>query len=1433
MVVTRFTAERRMRYGWCAAADGAVLGYEAWLSAKVDRQGLVLQVIYDERMRISQLWDATVRLNWEGVPDARQGGVTRFFYPDTDPRWSLEQRNQHRELEARDISAAGAALNLLTSVVDPYGRRVQFDYQDMLTGLHLGDESSDFIRENSRYWRLVATQDVLGVRSDIRYTCGFSTLATSAFDLDNRRNELNRVRCFNGAQIASDWNLVRETQTPYGVTRYARIDRTDSRGRGMKGWMVTTPNGLVERWETLMGTAEGDLLTEINRARPNGQGQLEPLIQSRSLPRPAHIPASAWPSGLGELSVYHRLSFHWSPKAMSVGPGRLVSDPSYAVGVLPPLETATIRQYLEDVAPGSGELSMSPWVMAEKGPLTGWVYYYREGQAAVDRLRNSGEVTTRALPSPSIVARVLDNGQVQASYVQYNEAGDARYVVDPQGRATELEYQGRDVSAVYQVAWNAGAPLRLALLGRYSYNSKGQIIGQYGAGPNEWVSYKYDQQAPYALLRKTYPSDTDGGTRTTNYVWSEESSASLAKRLTRLTVTDADGLSTVSEYKGGVLIARRSQGMEERWWGHDAFGRPRSYSLVQSDGSTREHVGYEYEGLELRAIRNALDGSRTQITPDHLGRPQHIQHLAADGSLLQEWWREYDESGGVSALRGPTVADLSGVLFDYDLMGRVIQRTEPDSSTIRISYERSHSRIHSVTDARNISTYLSYDLSDALLNKRIRNPMAEPVMRLVYDPYYSRVNRQSDALGTTTYHYTDATHPYRVTQIDEPLAGASAMGAARETRTVPSYDSLGRLRAWQLTDNNGGPARSWMQTEFNAQGLIARYSNEIFSAIPRYDLVQESVGLYGDLNAVDYQLEAGAALPEMILSITRTGIDEQRKLRSLNYQTVDGNIGSTLHYDGQGRIDRVEGLIGNGIHNYRYDGLSQLKQSAHWRNTPGGMEHVSTTGYTYDSKGNREGLIEQNAAGVDVAPIVSTSYSGYNLDAYQLRTDTSRNAQHDAAGNITYNPSNQQTYQWDDEGRLSRIIYPSKWGKPDNYTQFTYDAQRRIRRIQEVQYGDSIEDMTYVWVGNQLAQKRDTASQRIVQTYNNDGYTDIAADGSSSKYILLRNHQSSVIGKTNLQGQVLERIDYTPEGKIQSRQVRDSSGTLSNTSAASDLPFGYAGYWQHHRSGLSITKFRFYDPALARWLSKDPIRELGGFNPYAYVGNNTTNFTDPSGLNPTLEQLRLSQCRSLRASFEQYSQRNQELERNMRVTSSGFAQGSGHDASSIGGVFDPNHTIVEMQLRYLASGNELGWNALINSPQGRSFMSMHREYTENKILFRVMANDMRRFCRDDRGNGPPNGGTPNEVYNWVSRHVPDRSGILGNNRGADPVQVQEAVIRAMATDGQVPAVDFSTISNLSIGTSAVGVGLAIAIGLVGGPATGAAGLMGLAWAAVF
>jgi hypothetical protein len=42
--------------------------------------------------------------------------------------------------------------------------------------------------------------------------------------------------------------------------------------------------------------------------------------------------------------------------------------------------------------------------------------------------------------------------------------------------------------------------------------------------------------------------------------------------------------------------------------------------------------------------------------------------------------------------------------------------------------------------------------------------------------------------------------------------------------------------------------------------------------------------------------------------------------------------------------------------------------------------------------------------------------------------------------------------------------------------------------------------------------------------------------------------------------------------------------------------------------------FAIYDPRLGRWLSRDSLREEGGFNLYAYCGNDPVNRHDPLGL---------------------------------------------------------------------------------------------------------------------------------------------------------------------------------------------------------------------------
>ena len=43
----------------------------------------------------------------------------------------------------------------------------------------------------------------------------------------------------------------------------------------------------------------------------------------------------------------------------------------------------------------------------------------------------------------------------------------------------------------------------------------------------------------------------------------------------------------------------------------------------------------------------------------------------------------------------------------------------------------------------------------------------------------------------------------------------------------------------------------------------------------------------------------------------------------------------------------------------------------------------------------------------------------------------------------------------------------------------------------------------------------------------------------------------------------------------------------------------------------------FYDPSIQRWPNRDPVEELGGYNLYGFIRNNSVNSADFAGLKPT------------------------------------------------------------------------------------------------------------------------------------------------------------------------------------------------------------------------
>jgi RHS repeat-associated protein len=103
--------------------------------------------------------------------------------------------------------------------------------------------------------------------------------------------------------------------------------------------------------------------------------------------------------------------------------------------------------------------------------------------------------------------------------------------------------------------------------------------------------------------------------------------------------------------------------------------------------------------------------------------------------------------------------------------------------------------------------------------------------------------------------------------------------------------------------------------------------------------------------------------------------------------------------------------------------------------------------------------------------------------------------------------------------------------------------------------------------------------------------------------LALSNQQGSVRDVIDNQGKVLNHIRYDSFGNI-----------VSQTNANVNFRFGYTGREFDKETGLYYYCARYYDAAIGRFISEDPMGfGAGDSNLYRYVGNSATNYTDPTG----------------------------------------------------------------------------------------------------------------------------------------------------------------------------------------------------------------------------
>jgi RHS repeat-associated protein len=144
---------------------------------------------------------------------------------------------------------------------------------------------------------------------------------------------------------------------------------------------------------------------------------------------------------------------------------------------------------------------------------------------------------------------------------------------------------------------------------------------------------------------------------------------------------------------------------------------------------------------------------------------------------------------------------------------------------------------------------------------------------------------------------------------------------------------------------------------------------------------------------------------------------------------------------------------------------------------------------------------------------------------------------------------------------------------------------------------------TFVWSRNTIAEQRDATGATVTKRFFSEGEQRIGGS-DAGKYYYTRDHLASVREVTGTGGTLQGQYDY------------DAWGNSVVVKGKMQVDFGFTGHYFHQPSGLNLSMSRAYSATLGRWMSRDTLEDaeiLEGPNLYAYVGNNPTNWIDPTG----------------------------------------------------------------------------------------------------------------------------------------------------------------------------------------------------------------------------
>lgn len=650
----------------------------------------------------------------------------------------------------------------------------------------------------------------------------------------------------------------------------------------------------------------------------------------------------------------------------------------------------------------------------------------------------------------------------------------------------------------------------------------------------------------------------------------------------------------------------------------------RTRTVYDGAGRTTDEI-VDVNEQERWRTTTTYGGDRTTVDPpagavpttsilDARGRQVELrQYLgSAPTGTYQATTYRYDRSDQLTS-----VVDAAGNTwsYEYDVMGRQVASVDPDKGRTTSTYDDTD-QLTSTTDAR--GTVLAYAYDKLGRPTEVREGSATGALRTSY-AYDTLAKGQ---LTSATRHVGSAAYTTAVTAYDDayrPLGQSvtvpSAEGALAGTYTTTyaytpdgqvastTLPAAGNLRSEKVTTRyDAANMPEWMGGGLGWGTYVAASVYSPYGEALLYDLGNT----YSTQLLYAYEDGTRRLSRSWLVREEAKGFD-----RDVRY-TYDEAGNPTKIVD----TPTVPGALVD-AQCFQYDGLNRLVDYWTPKNADcAAAKSVAALGgpapywksYAYDAVGNRTQTTAHTASGDNTRTFAYPPAGGVRPHAVSTATHvdaagarTAFTYGYDASGNTTSRPDTngvQQTLTWDAEGLLASVQSAS------GTDAYVYDAggQRLVRR----QGGAR----TLYLPGGQEVTASATGVVTATRYYTFNGQTVAVRTGPKG------NDVSTVVPDPQGTSEIV-----VSNVKNQLTQRRDDPFGFARGVTPTTWP-GDRGYLNKpvDATGLVQMGARYYDALIGRFLSVDPVMDLGDpqqWAAYSYANNNPVTLSDPTGLWPS------------------------------------------------------------------------------------------------------------------------------------------------------------------------------------------------------------------------